>query len=392
LSRKIRLLYTVHDLVVGGAQDLVRTLATNVDRDRYEVAVATASPQPKTGPEPLADELVSAGIQVEKLNLEGWVDAGPRDRFIRYIAKGGFDVVHSHLFPMDLWSSRAARLAGVPVKVYSKHESYAKRPLLQRLSRTVKLMYNSDLSLATSRLTRDHLVRYEFMPPWRVRVVPNPVDTDAYRPDLFDGQKVRAELGIPADAPVVGNMVRLVRRKGVESFIDACSHISKRRPDCRFLLVGDGYLRGELEERAGRLGLKNLVFAGMRRDVGDLIAAMDVFMFTPYWGEALPLVMLYAMCMQKGIVASNVCSNNELVEDGVSGYLPEPREWKKGVESLDPIPLAQAALSLIDDRESLETMGVNARNTAVKRFSIDVVMRAHEAIYEELLAKKGVRL
>jgi glycosyltransferase involved in cell wall biosynthesis len=386
------LVYAVHDLVVGGAQDLVKTLAMNVGRDRYEVTVVTASPEMTVEPEPLADELTAAGIEVVKLNLSSWVDSAPRDRFIKFMADRKFDVAHSHLFPMDLWTSRAARLAGVPVRVYSKHESYTKKPLLQRLSHTLKLIYNSDLSLATSRLTRDHLVRYEFFPPWRVRVVPNPVDADTFRPDGFDRAKVREELGIPMDAPVVGNIVRLVRRKGVESFIDACGVISKRRTDCRFLLVGDGYLRPELEARAERLGLKNIIFTGMRRDVGELLASMDVFLFTPYWGEALPLVMLDAMCMQKGIVASNVCSNNELIEDGVSGFLPTPSIWKKGVEALDPVPLAEAAIRMIDDREMLGCMGESARTSAVKRFSIDVVMRAHESIYEELLKKKGVRL
>lgn len=390
MGRKINLLYVGYDLRVGGAEDLLKTLAINIDKERYNAAVVTVRHEREPGKEVLAAEIGAAGVEVVEFNMWGWGHVEERQRLIRFMKERRIDVVHSYLYPVDLWASRAARKAGVPAIIYSKLDTYKKKTLLERFIRSLKFNRNADLALAVSSLTRDHLVHYEFILPWKVKQATNPVDTNYFNPSRFSGDVVRKEFGIPANAPVVGNMCRLVGRKGVESFVEACSLVSKAVPDCHFLMVGYGYKEEELKNLVSSLGVKNFIFTGLRRDIAELMAAMDVFLFTPYWGEGLPLVMLEAMSMEKAIVASNVCSNNELIENGVSGLLPTPMSWENGVDTLDADALAAAVISLIRDPETRKKYGRQARESVVARFGVDAVMRQLETIYEDLLKKKGV--
>lgn len=391
-ERKINLVYAAYDLKVGGAQDLVKTLALNADKDRYDVTVITLGfHRDAPDEEPLVSEIRDAGVEVVNFRMWGWEHKEERERLIALMRHKKVDVVHSHIgYPMNIWMSRAAREAGVPAVIYSKHETYKEKSFKLRFDDAILYNRYVDLALATSRLTRNHLVYYEMMLPWKVKLVPNPVDTNYFDPSRFSGSGVRKEFGIPSGAPVVGNMCRLVGRKGLYSFVMACASVSKELPGCYFLLVGDGYKADELKDTVTSIGIDNFIFAGTRRDIGELMAAMDVFLFTPHWGEAFPLVMLEAMSMGKAIVASNVCSNNELIEHGVSGLLPAPAKWRKEVSTLNADPLATAVVSLIKEPETAKMYGRQARKSVVERFGIEVVMRKLGNVYEGLLRKKGV--
>jgi glycosyltransferase involved in cell wall biosynthesis len=189
---------------------------------------------------------------------------------------------------------------------------------------------------------------------------------------------VRAELGIPAGVPVVGEIGRLCDVKGQRELIQALTHL----PGVHLLLVGKDLERGgafqsELERDAERLGVRErVVFAGHRDDARALLDELDLFVL-PSWTEGLPLVVLEAMAHGRAVVATPVGGTPELVEDGETGVLVPPR---------DPGTLAEAVGRLLADPELRRRMGEAGRARVAERFAPESMTRRVLAIYDEVAA------
>src|SRR5262249_32652436 len=134
---------------------------------------------------------------------------------------------------------------------------------------------------------------------------------------------VRRELGIPLDRLVVGVIATLQDKKGHSVLLDAVA----RTPGLEhvwLMLVGDGALRGALEQHAASLGIRDRVtFCGTRRDLGDVLPAMDIFALPSLW-EGLPLALLLAMGAGRPVVATNIAGIPEVVTDRQTGFLVPP--------------------------------------------------------------------
>src|SRR5262249_19207856 len=142
--------------------------------------------------------------------------------------------------------------------------------------------------------------------PRKCVVVHNGIDLQRFSPSI-PAEGVRAELypGLDASTPLVGTVSRLgEERKGVNHFIDMAAQVARSHPAARFLVVGDGSLRGQLEQQAASLGIADrVVFTGERKDVARLLAAMDIFAI-PSLYEACQYSLLEAMAMGKAVVAT----------------------------------------------------------------------------------------
>lgn len=389
--KKLNVLYTVDNLLIGGAQDLVKTLSLNLNRDLFNVSVCSLLDYPDKGDiEPLTDEIQAAGVDVTTLYMKDWYDLDERKQFLELLNRKKTDILHAHLFPADLWSSRMAFAEGVPVRVYSKHETYRDKSLSLRLRNSFYYNMYMDKALATSDITVRHLVEYEFLCPGKVQKILNPIDTELFSPSLFSGDRLREEYGIPAAVPVIGNIARFVPRKGIEAFIEVAYKVLQKIPEARFILVGYGEDESKYKNMVADLGIgHNFIFAGPRRDIANILSAIDIFLFTPLYGEALPISFLAAMSMEKAIIASNVCSNRELITHEVSGLLPTPEKWASTAEMLDADLLADAVIRLITLPSLREEFGRKARQRAEEVFSIPVVMKQLEDLYIGLFLKKS---
>src|SRR5262249_11167084 len=147
-------------------------------------------------------------------------------------------------------------------------------------------------------------------------------------------------------------------QKGHRYLLEAAALV----PEARFVIVGDGELRGELERQAHELGIgARVLFTGARDDIPDLLASFDVFAF-PSLYERLCLAVIEAQAARVPVVATPVGGIRETVVDGETGFLVPPR---------DPQALAQAIHRLLDDRELARLMALEARARARERFSQD---------------------
>lgn len=191
---------------------------------------------------------------------------------------------------------------------------------------------------------------------------------------------LRAELGLSAADTVVGSVGRLSREKGYAYLLQAAPAVLARRPDVRFLLVGDGELRDELQRQAVELGVaSSVIFAGVRQDVSAFYGIMDLFVLPSLW-EGLPTVILESMAAGVPVVATDVRGTSDLVESGSTGWLCRPR---------DPADLAAALLNALNDPAKRAEAAEAARDTVVPHYALDRIADRYEALYADLLASKG---
>jgi glycosyltransferase involved in cell wall biosynthesis len=198
--------------------------------------------------------------------------------------------------------------------------------------------------------------------------------------------QARRRLSIPESAPVVGKIARLFPLKGHDDFLEAAARIAAREPECRFLLVGDGILRQELEEKARRLGIGNrTVFAGLvpPEEVPVYLQAMDVVVHTSL-REGIARVIPQAGAAGKPVVTYELDGAPEVVRGGACGFLVLPED----VEGI-----AARTLELLRDPALRREMGSRGRTFAAEHYPVERMVEAINAVYRRARAgKTGVSL
>jgi glycosyltransferase involved in cell wall biosynthesis len=339
----LSVLLVIDSLDGGGAERCVVDLAVALRRRGWPVHVACSVGGIR------AATLADAGVPVTVL-LEQLVERRVSGRYERALARLVAElrpaVVHAHLFASAAAAAHAVRDQPVPLVVTEHTEG----PWRDRRARAVSgLVYrHADRVVAVSSAIRDLLVTGYGVAPERVEVL---LPTAAAPP---------AAVSAPPDPgrPVVGLVGRLVPEKGVDVFLRAAALVSAVVPQARFLVVGDGPLRPDLEHRAAVLGLAGAVtFTGYRSDAPRLLAGLDV-LAVPSRSDGSPLVVCEAMAAGVPVVASRVGGLPDLVEDGGSGLLVRPGEAED---------LARALVSLLLDPEAARRLGARGRRLAAGR-------------------------
>jgi glycosyltransferase involved in cell wall biosynthesis len=185
---------------------------------------------------------------------------------------------------------------------------------------------------------------------------------------------IREELGIPRDAPVVGTVANFKPHKGHEYLVRTAAVVSRVRPNVRFVLVGHGSEEEKIRAEAVRLGVDDaVVFAGFREDRLRVARMFDVYAMSSVH-EGLPLSLLEAMALGCPPVATRVGGISAILEDGVTGFIVEPR---------DPITQADRIVKLFDDASLRNRLGAAAKKRAFS-FDVRTAVRRIEHVYAEL--------
>lgn len=369
-ARRIKVMLLTVGLDVGGTEAHVLELASRLAPGRYRVTVCGL----KSGGS-LAGELRARGIPVVTLGGRGKLDARVVVRFAGLVRRERPDVIHAFLFRANLLARVVGKLCRVPVVISSYHELELLRArryaLLDRLtwhwSAAMSCCSDAVRAFILSRVGGD-AARYVTLPfgvdPGRFREGPG---TD------------RRELGLPSEGPVIGTVCRLVEpTKGLSVLLQAFAELTGKpgQESCRLLIVGDGPARGQLECLASRLGIvRQVLFAGLRRDVPRLLPLLDVFVL-PSLYEGFGIAILEAMAAGRPVVATAVGGVPEFVRSGETGLLVPPD---------DPAALARAIQEVLARPAWAATLARRARDSVRSRFAIDAVVRQHEDLYEQLL-------
>jgi glycosyltransferase involved in cell wall biosynthesis/ribosomal protein S18 acetylase RimI-like enzyme len=309
---------------------------------------------------------------------------------IAILRHGRFDLVHTHTPKPGIMGRIAARLAGVPIAVNTVHGLYAtpddrlaKRLGVLAVERLAALF--SDYELYQSEEDLRWARRIGLVSPRNSALLGNGIDLAEFDPAHVPPERVEAlkrELGIPPGAVVVGAVGRLVAEKGYRELFAAARMVRSLVPEARFLVVGEpdpdkADAIGQAETARAK---DDVIFAGWREDVRDLLAVMDVFVLAS-WREGMPRSAIEAAAMGKALVLTDIRGCREVARNGLEGVLVPPRR---------PERLAEALLGLVRDPELRQQMGKAARVRAIERFDERRVEGSIISIYRRLLAGKGI--
>lgn len=288
-------------------------------------------------------------------------------------------IVHTHTAKAGFVGRMAAWLARVPVTVHTFHghvfHSYfgsSKSRLFVAIERF--LARRTTRIIAISERQKDELLQYGVGKPDQVDIVPLGFDLEPFSRST-GREAVRAQLGLPEDCPVVGIVARLTAVKNIRFFLEVASAIRAGHPSVRFLVVGDGELREELNEEARGLGLAQVVhFTGWKKDVAPIYQAMDVVVLTSD-NEGTPVSLIEAMASARPVVATDVGGVRDVVQSEATGFV---------VPKGDLSGFAGAVSFLLEDDELRTRLGARGREEALSRFGLDRLVSDIEALYGQL--------
>ena len=319
---------------------------------------------------PYVDSLRSAGYRIETLPIVRGVNPLSHLKslwmLVRLFRHERFDVLHAHTPVAALLGRVAARLAGIPLVIYTAHGFYfhdEMPPLKRRLFILLEYLGGKLTDFIFTQSAEDAAAAQHLgiAAPARVLAIGNGVSVMRFDPAQQHPAKTRDEWDIPLNAIVVGMIGRLVLEKGYGEFFRAAEQLVARHPNTYFLVVGER-LQSDYADNidqalacAQQVLRPRLVLAGMREDVPALLAAMDIFCL-PSYREGMPRTIIEAMMMGKPVVATDIRGSREEVVEGVTGLL---------VPTHDVSALAHALERLLHDPALRASMGQAGRDRAL---------------------------
>jgi glycosyltransferase involved in cell wall biosynthesis len=362
---------------MGGMEAHVVQLARGLHRRRVPVAAICPARHDLA---PLREGLADAGATVHVVGARtgSVVSALHRVRaLIGTLQRYPGCVVHMHYggYGGGELVQLAAKLGGARAVVRTEHVPPV--PPFPRRRRVLVHVRDRFIAkvICVSEQNRDAHVDLLARDRSRFVVVPNGVDLERFSPMSVDRAAVAAEFGFQLDAPILGTVARLAeRRKGIDHFIEMAARLRAVDERARFLVIGDGPLRAELEAYARRLGVGDVViFTGARADVPRLLAAMTAFVM-PSLYEGCQYALLEAMAMARPVVSTPAGVAPAVVRDRATGLL---------VPFADPSALARAAGELVADPSLGDRLGRAGREVIRARFSVDAMVDALLSVYRD---------
>jgi glycosyltransferase involved in cell wall biosynthesis len=364
----LRICHVITRMIVGGAQE--NTLLTILGhlRKGHQVTLVTG---PSPGPEGEllkhreAPPFETVVLPSSCREINPWLDYRAYGEFRRFLRGRCFDVVHTHSSKAGVIGRAAAWGEGVPFVCHTVHglpfhayESAWRNHLYKAAERWAARRCHRIFAVAQAMV--DQCLAARIAPPEKFKVVYSGMELEPYltsRPD----PALRTSLGIPEGVPVVGTIARLFPLKGYEDLLPAAAKIVQAVPETRFLLVGDGVMRQDMERDIARLGLAaNFAFAGLvsPSEVPRYTALMDVMVHLSL-REGLPRGVVQALASGKPAVGYALDGTPEVIRDGETGRLIGPQ---------DVAGVAQAVVGLLQDPAAARRMGAAGRELVRARF------------------------
>lgn len=368
-ERKINLMIAVAGLGFGGAEVVIEHLVRTLDPRRFNVTICCI----KTAG-PIGEALRREGFDVVVLMPPGRTrtDYFTFLRMRRLTRERRIDVIHSHTTD-SLADAAICHLLSPRLKLLHTFH-FGNYPHLEPSQRKLERIFSRFASrlVAVGEVQRRQILATYGFPESRLGRVWNGVPLS----DVTPTGEFRAGLGVGGDEILIGTVATLIRQKGLDDLLAAAQRLRESGRRARFVVVGDGYLRAELEQRRSELGLGDTVtFAGWVKDASRrAVPEFDVF-FQPSLWEAMSIAVLEAMAAGRPVVATRVGENPHVLTDGADGLLVEPRHVTA---------MADGLARLVDDAGLRQRLGAAARATVARRFAVEHMTHEYERIYAEL--------
>lgn len=377
---RIKILHVITKFSTGAGGNTLLS-AVGMDPRVYEVWVAACT----RGPEwehPLWERAKAAGVRTFLLPRLHETISPANDlvvllQLLRLIRSERFSIIHTHTAKAGLLGRIAGGLCRTPVIVHTYHSfpfhdymSQSRRWAYLLLEHLVRPL--TDQFLAVSPRVAREAVERRLAQPGRIAVVPSAVELNEI-PDIPD-QTLRRELGIPDSSPLVGTVGRIDFQKAPLDFVQMAAKVRAKRPDARFVIVGDGPLLDDVKREAARLGV-DLILTGFRDDAVRIATGFDVFVISSLY-EGLGRALTEALASGRPVVASAVNGVPDLVIPGVTGLLAPPRA---------PDRFAECVMWLLEHPVDAQRMGRQGRAFVLECFDPAGMCALIDETYARLL-------
>lgn len=390
----IRLVRIIARLNVGGPAIQAITLTRLLEPRGYSTTLVRGRESAAEGNmDYLADELGVAPTLVATMRRDpGFGDLAALWTLVAILRRERPRIVHTHAAKAGTLGRAAALIAfprspSRPVLVHTFHghslTGYFSARSADRYRAIERfLAKRTDVLVAVSPEVRDDLVRLGVANSGRFVVIPLGFDLAAFLDDTDREQRraaLRSEWGIADGEKVVTLVARLVPIKRVDRFLSVARLLSAR-PDTRFVVVGDGELRGQLKasDDASALGAR-VTWAGFRRDMPDVCFASDVVVLTSD-NEGTPVSLIEAQAAAVPVVGTDVGGVRSAVQDGRTGLLAAADD----VEGL-----ARAVSTVLDESELAGRLAAAGRRHAASAYALDRLVADHDRLYRKLLGTRS---
>ncbi|MHC4579811.1 MAG: glycosyltransferase family 4 protein [Planctomycetota bacterium] len=384
-ARQVKIAHIVTRMDWGGAPDIVRILCESLESS-YEVRLIIGpskhlSERTRLFLDKFKDNVITVSHLRRDINPL-WDLLALIKLFLLFRAER-FDIVHTHTAKAGLLGRIAGWLAGVPTIIYMPHGHvfYGYFGLLMsRAAITVErvVAYITDKVMVLTELEKRDLVAFKVTTPDKIIVVNSGLELEAYKESVTDVQGKKNELQIGEGISVVGVIGRLEPVKGHRYLVEAARMVTKEAPRVKFLIVGDGSLRSDLESRCQELGVEDkFIFTGWKEDVCSILPTLDILVL-PSVNEAVGRVLIEAGACGIPVVATNVGGVPEIVRDNETGVLVAPGS---------PEEMARAIIDLLNSEGKRQRMSFAAEQWIGDRFSAHRMVEDVSSSYEVLTAR-----
>lgn len=370
-KRPIRILHITFNMGFGGTEQVIRQLVTNLPADEFSNQVLCIDGHVGE----IGEQIAEQGIRVFALKRKPGFDWQLAKQIRKEVREQRIDIVHCHQYTPWVygWLAHIGTSAKV---VFTEHGRFhPDRYRIKAIFINPLMASTSHAIVAISRATRQSLAQYEFVPRPKIEVIYNGIR--GMTRDEGIALKTRKELGIPEDEFVMGTVARLDPVKNQGMMLEAFSEVLSHQPDsCWLLIVGDGPDREALEEKTRKLGVsKKVIFVGFEAHPEKYLSVMNLFLLSSHT-EGASMTLLEALSMGIPIVATRVGGNEEIIDNGITGYLTEPNNKDQ---------FKDAMIRFMSQGENTKkTMSESCQTVFNNRFSISNFIYHYSVFYKAL--------
>jgi glycosyltransferase involved in cell wall biosynthesis len=373
-AEPMRVVHIMKVILVAGAERHLLTLLPGL-RDHNvtpSILLLTEPDKPMDNYMRMATE---RDIPITREIIHAHLDPTLTGRIRAHLRRARPDVVHTHLLHADLYGVLAARLAGAPAIVTSRHNdnTFRRRPPMRTLGWAWWRLAHEGIAISDA--IREFCIEVEHAPPAHITTVRYGVQATDLTQDIPAARvALRSQLGLPPEAVIVGTMSRLIEQKGLTYALQAFRQVQTAHPTAHLVIAGSGVLEPSLRAEAGQLGVR-AHFIGWQPEPLRVLAGYDLLLMPSLW-EGFGLVMLEAMAQRVPIIASRVSAIPEVVQDGETGLLVSPG---------DVDGLAAALVALLGDADQRAVFGMAAQKRLQTAFSAARMAAETMAVYQKVL-------
>jgi len=375
---RVTVMFPINQLGVGGAEQQLMELVKGIDKNRFEPIVVSLYPGGALEPEIKA----MPGVELICLSRRGRFDFLILFKIYRLLRQRRVRIIQPFLTPASFFGMFPSFMNRRLVKIVTERCGVRVNP---RLGSSIYLKVEdfltrfADRVVPNSKSGEDYVIKRGIIPA-KVKVIYNGINLERLTPNPDVVARIRQQVKLPPGGKIVGITASLTLAKDHFTFLKTAKIVLSTVPETRFVVLGDGPLRHDLERMTQELGIDSAVtFFGNQRDVGSYISSYDIACLTSFDHEGCSNATLEAMALGKPVAVTDIGGNREVVEHGITGLLAPPK---------NPEALAQNIITYLKQPELAQRIGQQARQKVLSQFSIPRMVQEYQNLFEDALKQK----